>query len=211
MKKLLGAIILLISFNVQAQYITQTGAGYQFKRTKSDSTILIPTFCGVPTLRGSTVTKQSAIAFDSCNNRLYYYNPKTLVWDSLRFITDTQYLRRDINTNTSQTIANASAIQQRIDSLRNNAGILEARKGGVFVPQFTLPVSSVWNIKERGADTTGIVNAAAIIQLGINLGYKSITGNTRKAIRNLLDNNLIEYTIPDKPTSKNQMYKLARR
>ena len=81
MKKLLVAIILLISFNVQAQYITQTGAGYQFKRTKSDSTMLIPTFCGVPTLRGSTVTKQSAIAFDSCNNRLYYYNPKTFVWD----------------------------------------------------------------------------------------------------------------------------------
>ena len=45
-------------------------------------------------------------------------------------------------------------------------------------------------------------------QIAFNLGYKSITGNIKKAIRNLLDNNLIEYTIPNKATSKNQKYKL---
>ena len=45
-------------------------------------------------------------------------------------------------------------------------------------------------------------------QIAFNLGYKSITGNIKKAIRNLLDKNLIEYTITDKPTSKNQKYKL---
>ena len=45
-------------------------------------------------------------------------------------------------------------------------------------------------------------------QIAFNLGYKSITGNIKKAIRNLLDNKLIEYTIPNKSTSKNQKYKL---
>ena len=46
-------------------------------------------------------------------------------------------------------------------------------------------------------------------QIAFNLGYKSLTGNIRKAIQNLLDNKLIEYTIPDKLTSKNQKYKLT--
>lgn len=41
------------------------------------------------------------------------------------------------------------------------------------------------------------------------LGYKSITGNLRNAIENLLNHGLIEYTIPDKLRSKNQKYKLT--
>lgn len=45
-------------------------------------------------------------------------------------------------------------------------------------------------------------------QIAFNLGYKAITGNIREAIRNLLDNKLIEYTIPNKATSKNQKYRL---
>jgi hypothetical protein len=48
-----------------------------------DSTIQIPTFCGVPRL-GSNVTKKGALAFDSCNNRFYYYNPKLQVWDTIK-------------------------------------------------------------------------------------------------------------------------------
>jgi len=32
-------------------------------------------------------------------------------------------------------------------------------------------------------------------QIAFNLGYKSLTGNIKKAIQNLLDNKLIEYTI----------------
>jgi len=46
-------------------------------------------------------------------------------------------------------------------------------------------------------------------EIAMELGYKSITGNLKKAIDNLLKQGLIEYTIPNKPTSKNQKYKLS--
>ena len=46
-------------------------------------------------------------------------------------------------------------------------------------------------------------------EIALELGYKSITGNLKKAIDNLLKQGLIEYTIPNKPTSKNQKYKLS--
>lgn len=52
------------------QYTPMTAAGYQMKRIKADSTLHIPSFCGVPTLRNSTA-KDGAIAMDTCNNKLY--------------------------------------------------------------------------------------------------------------------------------------------
>jgi hypothetical protein len=58
--------------------------GYQAPRMAFDSTIQIPTFCGVPTLKSvQFVNKKGAIAFDSCNNRFYTYNPKTLSWSQV--------------------------------------------------------------------------------------------------------------------------------
>ena len=67
-------IIILLTFcvsNVFAQqYTPMTAAGYQMKRLKVDSTLHIPSFCGVPTTRNSTA-KEGAIAIDTCNNLLY--------------------------------------------------------------------------------------------------------------------------------------------
>ena len=59
--------IVSISF---AQYTPMTAAGYQFKRILCDSTLHIPSFCGIPTLRNSSA-KNGAIAMDTCNNKLY--------------------------------------------------------------------------------------------------------------------------------------------
>jgi len=53
-----------------AQYTPMTAAGYQFKRILCDSTLHIPSFCGVPTLRNSSA-KNGAIALDTCNNLFY--------------------------------------------------------------------------------------------------------------------------------------------
>ena len=53
------------------------------KRFDVDSSLTIPTTCGVPLLR-TNLTKKSAIAFDTCNNRFYFYNAKTLAWDTIK-------------------------------------------------------------------------------------------------------------------------------
>jgi len=68
--------LLLLTFCVSiakaqpSQYTPMTAAGYQMKRIKTDSTLHIPSFCGTPTLRGSTAF-DGAIALDTCNNVLY--------------------------------------------------------------------------------------------------------------------------------------------
>jgi ATP-dependent DNA helicase RecG len=43
------------------------------------------------------------------------------------------------------------------------------------------------------------------------LGLKSRTKRFRQAISNLLENNLIELTILDKPTSPNQKYRITKK
>ena len=72
MKKIITLLLLtfIVSFSFAQQYTPMTAAGYQYKRTKTDSTMHIPSFCGVPTLRNSTAL-QGALAMDTCNNKLY--------------------------------------------------------------------------------------------------------------------------------------------
>lgn len=73
MKKIIT--LLLLTFIVStsyAQYTPMTAAGYQFKRILCDSTLHIPSFCGIPTLRNSTA-KNGAIAMDTCNYRFYMW------------------------------------------------------------------------------------------------------------------------------------------
>jgi hypothetical protein len=77
-------LFLLIGFVSKAQvYQIMPQYGYTTFRMNFDSTIQIPTFCGVPRL-GSNVTKKGALAFDSCNNRFYYFNPKLQAWDTIK-------------------------------------------------------------------------------------------------------------------------------
>jgi hypothetical protein len=77
-------LFLLIGFVGKAQvYQIMPQYGYTTFRMNFDSTIQIPTFCGVPRL-GSNVTKKGALAFDSCNNRFYYFNPKLQAWDTIK-------------------------------------------------------------------------------------------------------------------------------
>jgi len=75
-KKILIAILLCFGGKAIAQpsqYTPMTANGYQMKRVKVDSTLHIPSFCGLPTLRGST-SSMGALAIDTCNNKLYKYN-----------------------------------------------------------------------------------------------------------------------------------------
>jgi hypothetical protein len=75
-KKILIAILLCFGGKAIAQpsqYTPMTANGYQMKRVKVDSTLHIPSFCGLPTLNGST-SPMGALAYDTCNNKLYKHN-----------------------------------------------------------------------------------------------------------------------------------------
>ena len=100
MKKLITLLFVLFCFSGFGQvYQLMPQYGYQANRFRFDSTLQIPTVCGVPTLK-SNVTKLGAIAFDSCNNRFYTYNPKTATWSQVSGgggSTDTTSLSARIN------------------------------------------------------------------------------------------------------------------
>lgn len=57
-------------------------------------------------------------------------------------------------------------------------------------------------ISSKGINTKGIATI---------LGQKSISGPLKKTLSNLLDKSLIEWTIPEKPKSKNQQYRITNR
>ena len=48
-------------------------------------------------------------------------------------------------------------------------------------------------------------------ELSIKLGQKSISGHLKKVIAKLLEDKLIEWTIPDKPKSSRQKYRLTQK
>ncbi len=79
----------------------------------------------------------------------------------------------NITTNTSGTATNTTAIANRFDSLRNNAGVLEGRKNGVFVPQFALPVNgtvtSVAVTSANGVSGT-VANPTTTPTISLSLG-----------------------------------------
>ena len=101
MKRIFIVLFCLISLVSKAQvYQEMPQYGYRANRMAFDSTLQIPTVCGVPTLKSVvSVSKKAAIAFDSCNNKLYQYNPKTLTWSEISGGTsiDTTSLSNRIN------------------------------------------------------------------------------------------------------------------
>ena len=46
-------------------------------------------------------------------------------------------------------------------------------------------------------------------EISIGLGHKSVSGRLNQAIRLLMDDKLIEYTIPEKPNNRLQKYRLT--
>ena len=73
-KKIIFSVLLLfISIALSAQvYTPMTASGYKMKRVAVDSTLHIPSFCGVPKLL-DTGFKIGAIAIDTCNNVLFQW------------------------------------------------------------------------------------------------------------------------------------------
>jgi hypothetical protein len=93
------------------------------KRVKVDSTLHIPSFCGVPTLRGST-SSMGALAYDTCNNILYKYN--------------TQFGWTEVGGGgtTTDTTSLSNRINGKIDSLKRRTDSVFAYKNGNQIFQF---------------------------------------------------------------------------
>ena len=157
MRKLITIILILICSKSFAQvYQLMPQYGYQANRFVFDSTLQIPTTCGVPTLKSvQFATKKAAIAFDSCNNRFYQYNPKTQAWSQVSggggSETDTTSLSNRINLklNISDTAAMlnpylkkidtatlSNRINLKIDSVKRRRDSVFAYRNGTEVFQF---------------------------------------------------------------------------
>jgi len=61
------------------------GTRDKYEGIAAKKVLLIPTGCGAPSalLSKDSLEKQGALFADTCNNRLYFFNSKTLVWDSV--------------------------------------------------------------------------------------------------------------------------------
>lgn len=85
MKKLLFLALLMFCVTIAiaqpSQYTPMTAQGYQFKRILTDSTLHLPSFCGVPNLRNSTA-KNGAIAIDTCSGKVYRWTNQA-GWDEV--------------------------------------------------------------------------------------------------------------------------------
>ncbi len=124
-KKIIFAILLCFAGKAYAQpsqYTPMTANGYQMKRVKVDSTLHIPSFCGVPTLSGST-SIMGAIAFDTCNNILYKYNHAD-GWTEVG------------GGETIDTTSLSNRINGKIDSLKKSNDSVFAYKNGTAYFQF---------------------------------------------------------------------------
>jgi len=103
MRKLILFLLVFASAKVSAQvYQEMPQYGYRANRMAFDSTLQIPTVCGVPTLKSIVkANKNGAIAYDSCNAVFYTYNPKTQSWSAVSGggggSTDTTSLSNRIN------------------------------------------------------------------------------------------------------------------
>lgn len=113
MRKLITILLVVfcqVTFGQVYQIMPQYG--YSAPRMNFDSTLTIPTFNGVPTLK-SNITRKGAVAIDSTNGRFYFYNPKTLVWDTIRGgggTTSATKLITSVYNNTGSTIAKGSVV-----------------------------------------------------------------------------------------------------
>jgi hypothetical protein len=124
MRKLIIVLLVVfcqVSFGQVYQLMPQYG--YSAPRMNFDSTLTIPTFNGVPTLK-SNITRKGALAIDSTNGRFYFYNPKNLTWSEVTGggggSTDTTSLSNRINEKLSISDSTIYYTKFRSDSSRTN-------------------------------------------------------------------------------------------
>ncbi|CAB4149072.1 hypothetical protein UFOVP535_43 [uncultured Caudovirales phage] len=128
-KFILTVIIILCtitSYAQPAQYTPMTASGYQMKRLKVDSTLHLPSFCGVPNLRGS-LAKEGSLAIDTCGALLYMWT-NTAGWDTVNVSGG--------GGSSTDTTSLSNRINLKIDSIRRVSDSVFAWINGVSYFQF---------------------------------------------------------------------------
>jgi hypothetical protein len=143
MKYILSILFLFFFVSAFSQvYQEMPQYGYRANRFAFDSTLQIPTTCGVPTIKSVvSVNKKSALAFDSCNNKLYYYNPSTLTWQNVT------------GASGFDSTSLSNRINLKIDSLKKSNDSVYAYKNGTRYFQYKDSIGGGTTI-----DTTSLSN-----------------------------------------------------
>ncbi len=84
---------------------------------------------------------------------------------------------------------------------KTHVGVHDGVYDGVYDQPLSQTESNILNFID--------IKSVTSRQIGIHFGYKVVTRNIKDALRRLLERNLIAYTIPDKPRSKLQQYKIT--
>jgi hypothetical protein len=204
-KYILTVIITLCAITTYAQpaqYTPMTAAGYQMKRLKVDSTLHLPSFCGVPTIRGS-LAKEGALAIDTCGGFLYMWT-RAAGWDT-------------VNTSgggggsSTDTTSLSNRINQRIDSLRRRSDSVFARKNGVFVFQYKDSVGgggttpTLQQVTDSGSTTTNTIIVGDISstyigidpnQFQVGNGTESISITSNKITSTTSSGQIDDFNLP---------------
>ena len=156
----------ITTFAQPAQYTPMTAAGYQMKRLKVDSTLHLPSFCGVPTIRGS-VAKEGALAIDTCGGLLYMWT-RAAGWDT-------------VNTSggggsSTDTTSLSNRINKKIDSLKRSNDSVFAWINGTRYFQFKDSVGgggttpNLQQVTTAGSTTTNTIIVGNISSSYIGIG-----------------------------------------
>ena len=83
--------------------------------------------------------------------------------------------------------------------------------GGQFVQTLRRVAEQVTQPESLDARVLGMLKRQSLskIEISRRLGQKEISGRLNQVIRQLLAEHLVEYTIPDKPASRLQKYRLT--
>lgn len=172
MRKLITITLLLfcqVAFSQVYQLMPQYG--YSAPRMNFDSTLTIPTFNGVPTLK-SNIIRKGAVAIDSTNGRFYFYNPKTLVWDTIKSSggtgSDTASVVKAVVHNAEATTITKGSVVYLYGAAGNVASVKRAYNTSDTFSSKTFAI-----VKEDiGAGQRGIVITQGVVDK-LNLGSYS--------------------------------------
>ena len=109
-------------------------------RGKFDSTLLIPTICGVPNsinFLHSNITNRSAVLFDSCGGKFYIWSPSSKVWSDVSGTVNSSYSRFIYST-----IYGTSSVSVPNLSLIDTTKIIDIKRGDISFNKISYSLSS---------------------------------------------------------------------